>query len=169
VVEIAGTLPAGLGRGLLRSPRLGAWLARWTAGKRIRTSTVSGFFLLYLLAGLRRWRRGSLRFQEENARIEDWLGRIQRYAGSHYALAVEIARAQRLVKGYGETHERGWRNFTTLMEQLDALAYREDGPEWMARLQSASLADEEGDTLRRALEELRAAPVTQARAHTAGA
>jgi len=65
------------------------------------------------LGGCKRWRRATLRFREENARIEAWLGRIVDLAEQHYSLAVELARAQRLVKGYGETHERGWRNFST--------------------------------------------------------
>jgi indolepyruvate ferredoxin oxidoreductase beta subunit len=147
VVEIAGTLPAGMGRWVLRSPRVSRWLDRWTGGRRIRTSTISGFLFLHMLGGLKQWRRGTLRFQEENARIEEWLGRIEKLAVTHYALAVELARAQRLIKGYGETHERGWRNFTTLVGQLDVLMGRSDGAAVLARLQEAALADEEGKTL----------------------
>ncbi|HZO22637.1 MAG TPA: indolepyruvate oxidoreductase subunit beta family protein [Steroidobacteraceae bacterium] len=154
VAEIAGTMPAGLGRWILRSPRVSAWLARWTGGKQIRTSTVSGFALLYLLGGLKRWRRSSLRFQEENARIEDWLARVERLAQGNHSLAVEVARAQRLIKGYGETHERGWRNFSILMDQLESLAVRADGAIWLGRLHEASLADEEGISLRAVLAEL---------------
>jgi indolepyruvate ferredoxin oxidoreductase beta subunit len=89
-----------------------------------------------------------LRFHEEDGRIEAWLRNIERIATDHYSLAVELARAQRLVKGYGETHERGWRNFCTLVEKLDALAARSDGAQVMARLVTAALADEEGATLR---------------------
>jgi len=149
VAEIAGTLPAGLGSWVLRSPRISRWLNRCTTGRRIRTRTVSGFLLLYTLAGLRRWRRGTWRFREENARIEAWLGGIAQHAATHPALAVELARAQRLIKGYGETHERGWRNFCTLVEQLDLLAERPDGAAVLARLQEAALADEEGAALAR--------------------
>jgi indolepyruvate ferredoxin oxidoreductase beta subunit len=65
----------------------------------------------------------------------------------HYALAVELARAQKLVKGYGETHERGWRNFTALVGQLDFLATRSDGAALLARLKDAALADEAGQAL----------------------
>jgi indolepyruvate ferredoxin oxidoreductase, beta subunit len=151
VQEIAGTLPARLGRRVLRSPRACSWLGRFTGGKTVRTHTVSGFLLLYLVAGLRRWRRATLRFQEENAHIEDWLARIERLAHGQYALGVELARAQRLIKGYGETHERGWRNFSALVAQLDLLAGRSDGAVQLARLQDAALADEEGAALARAL------------------
>ena len=149
VEEIAGTLPAGLGRWLRASPRPSGWLKRWTGGKQIRTGTIGGFLMLHTLGSLKRWRRSTLRFQEENARIEEWLGRIAQLAADHYSLAVELARAQKLVKGYGETHERGWRNFTALVGQLEFLATRSDGAALLARLQDAALADEEGQTLAR--------------------
>ena len=147
VAEIAGTLPAGLGRWVLASPGVHAWIDRRTGGKKIRTGTISGFLFLHVLGGMKRWRRGTLRYQEENARIEDWLARIERLAVKDRALAIELARAQRLIKGYGETHERGWHNYTRILEKLDTLAARSDGAAVLARLQEAALADEEGKML----------------------
>jgi indolepyruvate ferredoxin oxidoreductase, beta subunit len=147
VEEVAGTLPAGIGRWVLRSPRVSGWLARGTGGKQIRTGTLGGFLLLYALAGLQRWRRGTLRYQEENTRIEQWLARIEKLARTNYALAVELARAQSLVKGYGETHERGWRNFSSLVDRIDELAPRPDGATVFARLHAAALEDDEGKAL----------------------
>jgi indolepyruvate ferredoxin oxidoreductase beta subunit len=158
VAEIAGTLPAALASWVLRSPRVIRWLKRFTQGKQVRTRTVSGFLLLYMVAGLRRWRRGTWRFREENARIEAWLGAIAKHAPTRYELAVELARAQRLIKGYGETHERGWRNFCALGEQLELLAARPDGAALLLRLQEAALADEEGATLAREIAALGSVP-----------
>jgi indolepyruvate ferredoxin oxidoreductase beta subunit len=149
VEEIAGTLPAGLGGWLLGSPRLRRWLRRWTGGKQIRTGTIGGFLALHALGGFKCWRRSTLRFKEENARIEEWLRGIEQLAVDHYSLAVELARAQKLVKGYGETHERGWRNFKALVAQLEFLAARSDGAALLSRLQEAALADEEGLLLAR--------------------
>jgi indolepyruvate ferredoxin oxidoreductase, beta subunit len=151
VAEIAGTLPAGMGAWVLASPRVSRWLGGMTGGKRIRTNTVTGFLFLHALGGLKRWRRGTLRYREENARMEDWLGRIERLAPAHYDLALELARAQRLIKGYGETHERGWKNFSALLCRLDALTARPDGAAVMARLHEAALADEEGVALAKEL------------------
>jgi indolepyruvate ferredoxin oxidoreductase beta subunit len=105
---------------------------------------------------MKRWRRGTLRFHEENARIEAWLARLETLAADNYLVAVELAKAQRLVKGYGETHERGWRNFTTLLEQVDLLASRSDGGTMLANLIEAALADEEGISLRKAVAALQA-------------
>jgi indolepyruvate ferredoxin oxidoreductase, beta subunit len=155
IAELAGTLPRSAGRWLLTSPRVCRVLARFTGGKRIRADTLSGFLLLYGLARLRRWRRATLRYAEENARIEHWLEDIERLAAGHYKLALEVARAQRLVKGYGDTLERGWRNFSALMAQLELLAARADGAEQLARLQQAALADEAGAELAAVLAGLR--------------
>jgi indolepyruvate ferredoxin oxidoreductase beta subunit len=156
VEEIAGTMPAAVGSWILGSPRVRQRLARFTAGRQIRTRTLCGFVILYMLGGLKRWRRGTLRFHEENARIEEWLSRVEAIATENYLVAVELAKAQRLVKGYGETHERGWRNFSTLLEQVDLLASRADGGTVLARLIEAALADEEGTGLRREISALRA-------------
>jgi indolepyruvate ferredoxin oxidoreductase beta subunit len=163
VEELAQTLPAWLGRRLLRSPRLVRGLRCCIRGWRIRTSTISGFLLLYALAELRRWRRATLRFREENARIERWLGRIEQLAGPHHALAVELARAQRLIKGYGETYERGLRSFIVVVAQLGRLAACPDGALRMARLQEAALADEEGMTLAREVAALPGAAIARER------
>jgi len=160
VAEIAGTLPAAMGAWVLASPGVSRWLGWAESGKRIRTNTVSGFLLLHTLAGLRRWRRGTLRYIEENARIEDWLGRIERLAPAHYDLAVELARAQRLIKGYGDTHERGWKSFSMLLARLDDLAARPDGASVLARLQAAALADDEGNALAGELAALAEAPMS---------
>jgi indolepyruvate ferredoxin oxidoreductase beta subunit len=81
---------------------------------------------------------------------------VEAIATENYLVAVELAKAQRLVKGYGETHERGWRNFSTLLEQVDLLASRSDGGTVLARLIEAALADEEGAGLRREISALRA-------------
>lgn len=151
VAEIIGTLPAAFGERLQRSARASQFLARFTQGRRVRSTTLTGYLLLRTLARLRRFRRGTLRYKIENARIEAWLANLERYGTSNRALAVEVARAQRLVKGYGDTHERGWRNFATLMSGLDELKGRSDGAALLARLQEAALADEEGLALAREL------------------
>jgi indolepyruvate ferredoxin oxidoreductase beta subunit len=169
VEEIAGTMPAPAGRWILRSPRMRSWLARLTPGRQVRTSTLSGFALLYALSRLRRWRRATLRFREEDARIDGWLARISSTAASNYPLAVELARAQRLVKGYGATHEHGWGSFERLLGQLPLLTPRSDGGAQFALLVQAALADEEGIALGRALAALQSAAGSGPQQHAATA
>jgi indolepyruvate ferredoxin oxidoreductase beta subunit len=152
--EICETLPVALGRWLARPHAVHRWVGSLTKeGRVIRTSSLPGFLLLWTLSRWRVGRRTTLRYALENARIERWLQRITALAGTHPALALEVARLQRLVKGYGDTHARGLRNYETLMGVLErhpgALA-----PATLGELRDAALADEQGHTLRNALQRL---------------
>ncbi|HEY8357998.1 MAG TPA: DUF6537 domain-containing protein, partial [Ramlibacter sp.] len=79
-----------------------------------------------------------------------WLAEVRRLAATQPALALEVARSQRLVKGYGDTHARGWGNFQRLMAQLPALEADPHGPHRLGELARAALADDSG----RALEQM---------------
>ena len=150
--EICDVLPARIGRWLLGSGAPRRLVERFTQhGRIVKTSSLRGFLLLYALAGLRRWRRASLRYQVENARIEGWLQRIHQAAASDPALALEIARCQRLVKGYSDTHERGLRNFDKLMAATQRLTGNPQAATIVQRLRDAALADEHGHALDAAL------------------
>ena len=112
VAEIAGTLPAGIGAWVL------ALAARVALARPLHRRQADPHQHGVRLPAAARRRRacgacGAARCgsAEENGRIEAWLDAIERLRAAHYDLAVELARAQRLIKGYGETHERGWRNF----------------------------------------------------------
>jgi indolepyruvate ferredoxin oxidoreductase, beta subunit len=158
VEEIAETLPAVLGRWLLRSGWPRRLLERLTrAGKVVKTTSVGGFLLLYCVASLKRFRRGSLRFAEEARSIDQWLAAIVRLAPDTYPLAAEVAEARTLLKGYGDTRARGQARFARLMALVPALAAQPDGAATFARLRKAALADEEGAALERALAELQIA------------
>ncbi|MEO5845562.1 MAG: DUF6537 domain-containing protein, partial [Caldimonas sp.] len=142
---------AGVGRWLERPGWARNLVERWTAkGKVVTTSSLSGFLLLYAIAGLRRFRRRSLRFAVEGERIEAWLAEVARVAAIDPALAVEVAQCQRLVKGYGDTHARGWRNFAVLMG-VGGRAGAALPAATLAELRDAALADEQGLGLAAAL------------------
>ena len=114
--EICDTLPAGLGRWLLGSGWPRRLAERFTRkGRIIATTSLHGFLMLYGVAGMKRWRRGSLRYAAETQRIERWLAQIEQAAAFNPRLAVEVAQCQRLVKGYGDTHAHGLRNFESVM------------------------------------------------------
>ena len=105
--EICGTLPAGLGRWLENSKAFGGFVERRLGkGRRMRSGTLGGFLMLYALAGMRRFRRATLRHQIEKAGLEQWLDLVARLAPQDYALAVETVNCRRLVKGYSDTHAR---------------------------------------------------------------
>lgn len=149
--EIAETVPAALGRHLLSGGWLGRLVDRLASkGRVVETSSLRGFLQLWMVARLKRWRRASLRWQHETARIDAWLADVRAAAQrGDVELATEIVRCQRLVKGYGDTHARGWRNFETLQQQ-----WRRPGavtPQRLATLRAAALADEQGHALAAAL------------------
>jgi indolepyruvate ferredoxin oxidoreductase, beta subunit len=150
--ELCETLPAPIGRRLIASRGAERLLAPWfRRGRHVNTAKLSGFLALYTLAAMRRWRRATLRYRLEQERVDAWLARIRDRAAD-YDLAVEIAECQRLIKGYGDTHERGLRSFTIIMQYID----RERGLPGLAaqvrRLRTAALADEDGRELESALQ-----------------
>jgi indolepyruvate ferredoxin oxidoreductase, beta subunit len=150
--ELCETLPAPIGRRLQRSAPAARLLAPlFRRGRHLNTAKITGFVALYALAGFRRWRRGTLRYKLEQDRIEAWLARIRDTAD--YDLAVEIAECQRLVKGYGDTHERGLRNYGAIMQWIDREQNRPERAAAVRRLRSAALADEDGRALGAALRE----------------
>jgi indolepyruvate ferredoxin oxidoreductase beta subunit len=146
--EVCGTLPAWLGFWIEGQPRLVAALRRLTdRGRRVRTGTVGWFVLLYVLAGWRRFRRGTLRHRREQAHLEAWLDQARTVARGDIALGVELLEARRLVKGYSDTHDVGEGRFAQLMAMARRLEGRADAADWMRRMRQAALADAEGRAL----------------------
>lgn len=149
--EICETLPAGIGRWLMNSGAPRRLIERMTQrGRVITTSSLHGFVLLRCVAGMKRWRRTTLRFADENRRIEAWLKSIIETAAHNPALAIEVAHCQRLVKGYSDTHERGLRNYDAVMAALQR-AGATLAPATLRELRDAALADENGGQLKAAL------------------
>ena len=154
VEEIADVLPKRLGRWLRSDGWPRRFLARLTErGRVVQTTSLRGFLQLYLLAGLRRRRPGSLRFSEEQERIAIWLARLQELAPRNYALACEVAQFPRVLRGYGDTYARGRKNFDAMMAALPKLAQKTDAQLRLKKLRAAALADESGQRLEAALQE----------------
>ncbi|HEY3951481.1 indolepyruvate oxidoreductase subunit beta family protein [Phenylobacterium sp.] len=146
--EFYETVPAGLGR-LIRSNRLATRLLTplFRSGRHVETTSLGWFVALRAIALLRPIRPASLRYQEEQRRIERWLDAVVALAGTEPAAALELVRCQRLLKGYSDTFERGLRNVTAILDRLPALAGRGDAAEVLRRAQDAALQDETGERL----------------------
>ena len=147
VDEWCSLLPAWLARPVLRAADRGGWRRRFNVGLHVRTSSVTGFLLLWTLARLRWLRRGMYRYREEQERIETWLDRVGEAHAASPALGVEAAKCANLVKGYGETHERGVRNFERTMGCLAECAAASDPAASLRILREAALADPDGGRL----------------------
>lgn len=150
--EICGLMPAGLGAYVERRPKLFAIVDRLVnRGHRVRTDRLRGFVMLYVLAGLRPARRRLLRHRVEVAHLDAWLAHVHRVAPTEPALATEVLKCRRLVKGYSDTHARGEAKFDKVLSALPLLEGRRDGAEWLRRLREAALVDEMGTALDGAL------------------
>jgi indolepyruvate ferredoxin oxidoreductase, beta subunit len=118
VEEVAALLPPGLGRRLMAVSERRGWVGTKHVRMRIRTHTVIGFLRLWLLARLRGWRPRSYRFAEEQALIDRWLKAVEAGVRRDPALGVEIAVCAKLIKGYSDTHRRGWSSFHLVMDAV---------------------------------------------------
>ena len=150
--EIAETLPAPVGR-LMLGPGLVARLLTpfFQKGRHVRTTSVGWFMVLWLVAKFRKFRRSTIRYAEEQHRIEAWLTLAAELANHDNGLAIEWIGCQRLIKGYGETFERGVRNFARVEAALLALPAAARTRQWLAQACAAALADEQSDELTRFL------------------
>ncbi|MDF1609465.1 indolepyruvate oxidoreductase subunit beta family protein [Hoeflea sp. YIM 152468] len=154
--EIVGMMPAGLGRRLSGSARTMRLIDKVVnRGRRLRTDRLLPFAQLYVLGGLRKYRRGTLRHAIETDHLETWLELALSYSRIDYALGVETLRNRRLVKGYSDTHARGLSKFDRVMQGVALLAGRDDAAHWCRLLREAALADEKGEQLEGALKTVR--------------
>lgn len=151
VEEISDTLPAPLGRWLLKPHAVHRLVARLCKGRVVQTSSLRGFLPLYVMAWWGRWRRITLRYAVETERIETWLARVQAAAAVDPRLGLEAAKCQMLVRGYSNTHLRGLSNYDIIMAVLDR-HLNELAPAALRDLRNAALADEFGRRLRSTVE-----------------
>ena len=153
--ELTDIMPSGLGRWLLKTRWARSVVDRLTGrGKIVTTTSLAGFLQLYAIAGLRPWRRRSLRFQREQQKLDGWLATLLAVAPEDAALALAIAECPRLVKGYGDTHARGSQNFDTVMAAVPALRRLGDPSTRLRQLKDAALADDTGAKLAAALQDV---------------
>ena len=110
---------------------------------------------LYFIGGLRNYRLRTLRHKQEVVHLEKWLARVAEIRTQNYALAVELLKNRRLIKGYSDTHKRGLNKFDSVMEAADLLIGRADAAEWMARLRTSALQDPDGKAMKGTLKTIK--------------
>jgi len=153
--ELCDTLPAKLGARLERGGALKRIFApMFERGRHVRTNSVTWFLVLRLLASRRRARRGTWRYAQENARIERWLALVREAAQSDYECAIELAKCQNLIKGYGETQARGLRKFVDVTQSWQMLRSRPDAARLLRSLRETALRDEDGTATAEAMRKL---------------
>lgn len=155
--EIADMLPAALGRRIMARLEQGKWIPFVGKGKHIATTSVTGFLMLRAMARMAAMRRNSLRFAAEQAGIEAWLEAMTAALPRSPDFAGALAELPRLLKGYGDTHLRGKKNYAAVFDTLVLPAIRTgvEGHEAqrLRRAISAALADPESSALGQALKQ----------------
>lgn len=155
IEEVTDIMPAWLGGWLRRTKWASGVVARLTEhGRVVQTTSLHGYLQLYFIAGLRRWRRGSLRFREEQRHIREWLAQVTALAAGNYELACQVAELPHVRKGYGDTYIRGRKNFETIIGALPSLRARANAAEDMKKLHTAAVADDTGEKLAAALKQV---------------
>jgi indolepyruvate ferredoxin oxidoreductase beta subunit len=151
IAEICSVLPAWMARPIIAVAERRGWMdLHW--GMEIRTTSVSGYLRLLLLARLLRFRPQSYRYRQEQAAIEAWLAHIVAAVAKSETLALEITECAQLLKGYGDTLKRGEANYATIERQvilpvLDGGIPLARGIDAVASARVAALADPEGESL----------------------
>ena len=110
-------LPAPLARGLLRLVRV-VGMEHASIPMRVHTTGLWGFLQLRTLASLRFLRPISLRAEQEKEWIEAWLDLVEQALSHDLLAAHEIIETAQLVRGYGDTWERGHANWRRIADDI---------------------------------------------------
>lgn len=161
VDELCALLPGFLARPILAWADRRGLSDKLNVGIRLNSGSITGYLVLKMLAGLRPLRRLGFRYAEDQRRIEDWLDLIEQALGRDADFALEIAKLARLIKGYGETHQRGVTNYQRIRDAVvrPVVANASNIAGAAERLRSAAeaaLADPSGDALAAILAEVSA-------------
>lgn len=152
--EVCDVLPAGLGAFALRSRTLGRLLApMFRKGRHVEVTGLCWFLALRLVASLRAIRPKTLRYREEQERIENWLSLATLLAATDRDAAAELLACQELIKGYSDTFERGLANFEAIQREAQGLIGKPGSAERIKALREAALVDEHGKALACAISE----------------
>ena len=157
VEELCSVLPPSLARRILAFAEHREKLARFHWGMEVNTTSVSGYLRFRTLAKLRRWRPKTYRYAEEQREIERWLSLIVEASTQSTELALEIAECARLIKGYGDTHQRGTGNYRLIETHVIARALAGQLPprqaaDAVASARTAALVDPDGESLGKCLD-----------------
>ncbi len=149
--ELAAMLPVRWGERLIAHHRRGGRVPFLGQGLHLNTTSLTGYLTLRGLARMGKLRRRSLRFRDEQAGIEQWLGAMRIALRDAPAFAGALAELPRLLKGYGETQARGLANysaiFAALVEPALARGLSDADAPALRKAISAALADPEGEAL----------------------
>lgn len=149
--EIADMLPEKYGNWIMKRIENGKGLPFVGRGMHVSTTGVVGYQTMRFLSKFARIRRKSLRYQREQAAIEEWLGAMEKALRTSPEFAGALAELPRVLKGYGETHARGKRNYGEIFGKVVQPSVQTGdmagNAQWLRNAVAAALADPESQKL----------------------
>ena len=116
--EVADVMPVGIGKRIMARVEAGKGLPLLGRGINVRSNGAPGYWMLRLVASLKRIRRRSLRYHREQQSIEEWLRAFTAALPASAAFAGALAELPRLRKGYSDTMQRGLAAWSRIMEAI---------------------------------------------------
>ena len=163
--ELVSVLPAVIAEYLLDALEWAGWNHR---NVKLRFSSKNWFGILRLKmgAGLRRWRRYSVRYAKERVWVERWLHMIDRSLTRQPAAASEIVQTATMIHGHGDVYRQGMADWNAIIDGLakptfDGVLDLPDLAGAVAEARAAALPDPRQAALKRKIAEIRARAVAR--------
>jgi hypothetical protein len=158
--ELVSALPAIVAEYLIDALEWAGWAHKQVS---IRFSAASrlGVRRLKIEAGLKRWRRYSVRYAKERLWVERWLHMIDRSLAKQPAAAPEIVQTATMIQDYGDVYRQGMADWNAIMDGLakpafDGVLALSDLGGAIAEARAAALPDPRQAALKRTIAEIRA-------------
>jgi hypothetical protein len=165
--ELVGALPAVVAEPVLDVLEWAGWTHKPVL---INFSGASrwGIRRLKIEAGLRRWRRFSVRYAKERVWVERWLHMIDRSLTKQPAAASEIVQTATMIQGYGDVYRHGLADWHAIIDGLvkptfDGVLPLADLAGAVAEARAAAMPDRRQIALKRKIAEIRARAQSEVR------
>ena len=158
--ELIGALPAAVAEPVLDGLERMGWVHK-TMSVRLSTRSRWAVRRLRMAAGLRRWRRFSVRYAKERVWVERWLHMIGRSLAKQPAAAPEIVQTATMIQGYGDIYRQGLADWHAIIDGLakptfDGVLVLPDLAAAIAEARAAAMPDPRQSALKRKIAEIRA-------------
>jgi hypothetical protein len=165
--ELVGALPAVVAEPVLDMLEWAGWTHKPVL-MNFSSASRWGIRRLKIEAGLRRWRRFSVRYAKERVWVERWLHMIDRSLTKQPAAASEIVQTATMIQGYGDIYRQGLADWHAIIDGLvkptfDGVLPLADLAGAVAEARAAAMPDRRQVALKRKIAEIRARAQSEVR------
>ena len=158
--ELVTALPAIIAEYLIDALAWAGW-SHMRVSIRFSAASRYGVRRLKIEAGLKRWRRYSIRYSKERVWVERWLHMISRSLTKQPAAAAAIVQTAGMIKGYGDIYRQGMADWNAIIDGLakptfDGVLALPDLGTAIAEARASAIPDPRQVALKRKIAEIRA-------------